>query len=151
VIARRGCRSLSSICWGTVEPPQISLCASFKPHLLFSAGTHRLCPNDPELCFVLSILQHDHTADFELATDRTQSNAGPADVERVNKLRIGIAGSVVTRDSYRQNRLGPVHTALFTHSCLLYQSRQSFIWRSQCHVLKLCEWLNIQMSELLGE
>jgi len=88
---------------------------------------------------MLPILQHNHAADFELATDRTQSNPSPANVERVNKLRIGIAGNVVTRDPYRQHRLGSVHTALFTHSCLLYQSRQSFIWRSQCHVLKLCE------------
>jgi hypothetical protein len=86
VIAGRGCRSLGSICWGTVEPPQISLCTSFEPHLLFSTRTHWLCPNHPEVCFVLPILQRYRTANFELSPNCSQPNPGPANVESVDKF-----------------------------------------------------------------
>jgi hypothetical protein len=80
----------------------------FEADLLFGTGTERLGPNDAELCLVLTILKYDQTPNFELAMDRAQPNSISADVERMDKFRIGLARNVVPGNSYGQNRFRPV-------------------------------------------
>jgi hypothetical protein len=78
---------------------------------------------------VLPILKYDQASHFELATNRTQPNSAAADVEGMDKFRIGFAGNIIARDSYRQYRLGPLQTPLIADRrfCVCCQSRQSFI------------------------
>jgi hypothetical protein len=98
---------IDSLQW-CLESPEVFLCVAFQPNLLFGAGTERPGPNDTKLCLVFPVLNYDQAPNFELATDRTQPNSGPADVESMDEFRIGIAGNVVAGDSYGQHCPGSV-------------------------------------------
>jgi len=78
---------------------------------------------------VLPILKYDHASNIELAADAAQPNSIPANVESVDELRIGLARSVISENSYRQYRLRPVYPPLIAYRrlCVCRQSFQSFI------------------------
>jgi hypothetical protein len=89
---------------------------------------------------MLPILKDDQAPHFELATDCAQPNSIPADVESMDKFRVGFAGTIVAGDSYGQYRLGSVQTPpLIAHPRfrVCRQSCQSFIRGTQCHFLYL--------------
>jgi len=73
------------VCVG-VQSPQVSLCVSFQPNLLFGARSQRLDPNHPKLCPVLPILNCDRAANCELATNRTQPHPGLANIESMDQV-----------------------------------------------------------------
>src|ERR1700690_3205975 len=128
MVAERGNRRVGSILCIAVQSPQVFLCISFQPNLLLGALTQRLNPNDPKLCLVLPILNYDRTPHLELAANRTQSNPSLADIEGMDQVGVGIARSVVAKNSYRQHCLGPVYTAFIVHR-MFHLFRTSFVRR----------------------
>lgn len=69
-----------------VQSPQVSLCVRLQADLLFGARSQRLNPNYAKLCFVLPILNDDHTSHRQLAPNSTQSNPSLADIQGVDQF-----------------------------------------------------------------
>ncbi len=108
-------RCLGLVSYIGVQAPQVPLCFSLQPHLLFGARSQRLNPNYPKLRLVLPILKCDRASHLESTTNRAQPNSGLADIESMDQFRVGIAGNVAAKNSYRQHRLGSIQATFFVH------------------------------------
>jgi len=89
---------------GGAKSSQILGVESLGADLMFVGSRHRLRPHHAKLGFVLLVLQGDQAANFERLTQRSQTNTGCADVERVHDFGIGFSGIIVSRNPHRQHR-----------------------------------------------